>query len=103
MALNWHSLPVDQVLSELKTRPDEGISAAEAEARLAKYGRNELRDQPRPGFLSRLLGQFKDTVVIMLIVASVISAFLGEYYEAGAIILIVILNAILGVVQEGPA
>ncbi len=101
--LSWHSLSISDVLKELQTDPELGLTAAEAQARLAKYGPNELHEQPRPGFLVRLLGQFKDTVVILLIAASVVSAFLGEYYEAGAIILIVILNAILGVVQEGRA
>jgi len=103
MASNWHSFSIDKTLNELATDREQGLAADEAQMRLEKYGRNELHEQPRPGFLARLLGQFKDTVVIMLIVASVISAFLGEYYEAGAIILIVILNAVLGVVQEGRA
>jgi Ca2+-transporting ATPase len=99
----WHSLPPQQVLSEWKVEPDKGLSSAEARQRLEKYGRNELREAPRPGFLQRLLNQFKSMVVLLLIAASLVSALLGEWYEAGAIILIVILNAILGVVQEGRA
>src|SRR5688572_4285560 len=99
----WHSLPREKVLEELAADPERGLSTAEVEKRLQQYGRNELTEQPRPGFLSRLLNQFKDTVVLLLIGASVISAVLGEYYEAGAIMLIVMLNAILGVVQEGRA
>jgi P-type Ca2+ transporter type 2C len=99
----WHSLPREKVLEELAADPERGLSTAEVEKRLQQYGRNELTEQPRPGFLARLLNQFKDTVVLLLIGASVISAVLGEYYEAGAIMLIVLLNAILGVVQEGRA
>lgn len=99
----WYSLPREQVLERLNVNPERGLTTAEVEERLQKYGRNELREHPRPGFLSRLLNQFKDTVVLLLIGASIISAVLGEYYEAGAIILIVLLNAILGVVQEGRA
>ncbi len=100
----WHSVPPDQVVAELTViDPALGLTNAEAEARLNQYGRNELREQPRPGFLARLLNQFKDTVVLLLIGASIISALLGEIYEAGAIIIIVILNAVLGVVQEGRA
>ena len=98
-----YSLPAAKVLEELGVDPERGLSPLEAEQRLTQYGRNELREQPRPGFLSRLLNQFKDTVVLLLIGASIVSAVLGEFYEAGAIILIVILNAVLGVVQEGRA
>ena len=100
---NWHSLPVEQVLAELKTDPEKGLSTAEAKRRLEQYGPNALQEQPRPGFLQRLLNQFKDMVVLLLIGAALVSALLGEWYEAGAIILIVILNAVLGVVQEGKA
>ena len=100
---NWHSLPVEQVLAEFGVNPDHGLSPEEAQARLEHYGRNELREQPRPGFLQRLLDQFKSMVVLLLIGAAIVSGLFGEWYEAGAIILIVILNAILGVVQEGRA
>ncbi len=55
----WHSLPPQQVLSELAVDPEKGLSAAEAEQRLKQYGRNELREAPRPGFLQRLLNQFR--------------------------------------------
>jgi Ca2+-transporting ATPase len=99
----WHSIPSKQVLTELGAEPDKGLNSNEAQKRLGEYGRNELREQPRPGFLHRLLNQFRSMVVLLLIAASIVSAFLGEWYEAGAIILIVILNAVLGVVQEGKA
>jgi Ca2+-transporting ATPase len=99
----WHSLTVQDTLQELKTDAEQGLSVAEAQKRFEQYGPNELREQPRPGFLARLLNQFKDIVVLLLIAAAIVSALLGEYYEAGAIILIVVLNAILGVVQEGRA
>src|SRR5574341_2613306 len=99
----WHTLKPDKALSELSTDANQGLSPAVAQQRLEQYGRNELREQPRPGFLQRLINQFKSMVVILLIVAAAISAGFGDYPEAGAIILIVILNATLGVVQEGRA
>ncbi len=99
----WHSLSSDRVLEILQVDPVRGLGAVEAQERLKTYGRNELYEQPRPGFLARLLAQFKNMVVLLLIGASIVSAVLGEYYEAGAIILIVILNAALGVIQEGRA
>src|SRR5574341_1437479 len=99
----WHTLTPDKALTELSTDANQGLSPAVAQQRLEQYGRNELREQPRPGFLQRLINQFKSMVVILLIVAAAISAGFGDYPEAGAIILIVILNATLGVVQEGRA
>jgi Ca2+-transporting ATPase len=101
--VNWHSQSSEKALERLGVAPSTGLSAEEAQRRLEAYGRNELREQPRPGFLQRLLNQFRSMVVLLLIAASIVSAALGELYEAGAIILIVILNAILGVVQEGRA
>jgi Ca2+-transporting ATPase len=82
---------------------DHGLSSQVVEERLTESGYNELREQPRPGFWSMLLAQFNNFVVIILIVASLISLLLGDYIEAGAILTIVILNAILGVVQESKA
>jgi len=101
--LLWHSLSPDEVVARLGTDPLGGLTPAEAQRRLVQHGRNELQEQPRAGFLRRLLEQFKNMVVLLLIGASAVSALLGEWYEAGAIILIVSLNAVLGVVQEGRA
>ncbi len=103
MTIPWHSLSAEKVLADLASNPVEGLTPAEAQMRLQQYGRNELRERPRPGFLNRLANQFKSVVVLLLIGASLISALLGEYYEAAAITLIVVLNATLGVVQEGRA
>ena len=60
-------------------------------------------EAPRPTFMQLVLNQFKDFIIILLIVAAVISALLGEYIDAGAIMLIVILNAVLAVIQESRA
>lgn len=99
----WHSVQSKKVIHQLQTDPDAGLSLDEIQQRVEQYGLNELHEQPRPGFLQRLLRQFSDVVVILLIVAALISALLGEWPEAIAIIMIVILNTILGVVQEGRA
>jgi Ca2+-transporting ATPase len=96
----WHALEVSDVLPALGTSPDRGLTADEAARRLARYGHNELAEKPRPGFWKMLLGQLSSFIVIVLIVAGVISAILGDYIEAGAILAIVVLNAVLGVVQE---
>ncbi|MBM3125547.1 MAG: ATPase, partial [Chloroflexi bacterium] len=95
----WHALEAGEVLRHLEVHA-KGLSTAEAERRLALYGSNQLREAPRPGFLAMLWDQLNNFVVILLIVASVISALLGDYIEAAAIMAIVVLNAVLGIIQE---
>ena len=100
--LTWHSVSLDDVLSKLQA-PAEGLTSAEVTKRLEKYGPNELKEKPRPTFFQLVLAQLNNFIVILLIVASVISALLGDWIEAAVIMLIVVLNAILGVVQESRA
>jgi Ca2+-transporting ATPase len=98
-----HALSLEQALEELKSDLHNGLSTEEATARLARYGANELKEKPRPGFLRLLLDQFNNFLIIILIGAAVVSLLLGETVDAIAIIAIVILNATLGVVQESKA
>ncbi|HLA06092.1 MAG TPA: cation-translocating P-type ATPase [Anaerolineales bacterium] len=95
----WHALAADEVLNHLKVE-DGGLTSVEARIRLDHYGPNQLREAPRPSFLQTLWEQLNNFVVILLIVASGISALLGDYVEAAAIMSIVVLNAVLGIVQE---
>jgi Ca2+-transporting ATPase len=95
----WHALETQQVLDHLKIQGN-GLTSEEAKRRLEHYGPNQLREAPRPSFLQMLWEQLNNFVVILLIVASVISALLGDYVEAAAIMAIVVLNAVLGIVQE---
>jgi Ca2+-transporting ATPase len=97
---SWHALSIDQVLRQLDAELHSGLTDAEAAKRQAHYGLNQLTEAKRPSFLSMLLDQLKSFVVIMLIVAALVSSFLGEWVDAVAIMTIVILNAVLGVVQE---
>ncbi len=99
----WHSRTIQEAAGALGTDTATGLRSAEAEARLAQYGPNELAERPRPGFWQLLLGQFNNFLVIILIIAAVLSLLLGEVIEAGAIMAIVILNAVLGVIQESKA
>lgn len=103
ISLMWHSMSVDEVLKKLDTGILSGLSNSEADVRLRQYGRNELKEKPRPTFLKMVIDQLDNFVVILLIVASVISALLGDWVEAGAILLIIVLNAVLGVIQESRA
>src|SRR5215213_625594 len=95
----WHALKAEEVLTHLKVRGD-GLTSEEAKKRLEHYGPNQLKEAPRPTFLQMLREQLNNFVVILLIVASLISGLLGDYVEALAIMAIVVLNAILGIVQE---
>ncbi|MFN8464411.1 MAG: cation-translocating P-type ATPase [Caldilineaceae bacterium] len=99
----WHAMGVDDVVVHLASHDQLGLTGEEAARRLVQYGRNELQERPRPSFWELVLAQLNNFVIILLIVAAVISALLGDWVEAGAILLIVVLNAVLGVVQESRA
>lgn len=104
----------EAVIAELQTDAEQGLDEREAKARLKQYGRNELRKaKPTPEWL-KFLAQFKNVLVVLLLVATVISFFLwllrrgedgpdGLPYEAIAIFAIVVLNAVMGYVQESRA
>ncbi len=100
---HWHAVDPEAVLRELDTRVEHGLSSQEAGQRLAQYGPNQLAEAPPTSFWKMLWDQFNNFIVIMLIVAALISAVLGDYIEAAAILAIVILNAALGVIQEQKA
>ena len=101
--VTWHALSTEDVLEKLETKLENGLTDEVAKKRLEKIGPNQLAEKPRPSFLSLVLSQLKSFVVILLIVASIISAILGEWVDAAAIMTIVVLNAIMGVVQESRA
>ena len=93
----------EEVARRLGTDLQRGLSQEEAARRLEQLGPNELAEKPRPSMWALLLSQFNNFLIIILLVASVISILLGEFIDAGAIIAIVILNAVLGVIQESKA
>ena len=99
----YHAMAIDAVAGELQSDPERGLTADEAGKRLARDGPNELTEKPRPGFLALLWDQFNNYLVIILIVAALIALALGEYVDSIAIMCIVVLNAIIGVVQESKA
>ncbi|MBA4385018.1 MAG: ATPase [Anaerolinea sp.] len=103
LSVTWHALSADEVLNQLDTTSVKGLTTAEVEKRQQLHGLNQLREKPRATFLQLVFAQLKSFVIILLIVASVISMILGEWVDSGAILLIVILNAVLGVIQESRA
>ena len=103
LLVTWHALSTEEVLDQLETTPVKGLTTAEVEQRQKIHGPNQLREKPRPTFFQLVFAQLKSFVIILLIVASVISMILGEWVDSGAILLIVVLNAVLGVIQESRA
>jgi Ca2+-transporting ATPase len=96
---SWHRLTVAEALDALGTTR-AGLAAAEAVARLALHGRNELEDKGSKGALAILWSQLTAVMVLILLGASLLSLLLGKFLEAGAIGAIVLLFALLGFVQE---
>lgn len=98
-----HQINREEVIRLLGTDVHVGLSEQAVEANRARYGANRLAEEPGTPWIIKFLNQFKDFMVLILIVASIVSAFLGDWIEAAVIIAIVIVNAILGVHQEGQA
>jgi len=103
LSVTWHTLSAEEALKRLESPEAQGLTTAEAERRLKEFGPNQLVEKPRRTFFQMVLEQLKSFVIILLIVASILSAVLGEYIDAGAIIAIVLLNTVLGVIQESRA
>lgn len=99
-AMKWHQLKSSAVLQELGTDPVHGLSASEAARRLAKHGRNELIGTGIKSPWQILWEQLTGLMVVILIIATLASALLGDYKDAFAIGAIVVLNALLGFSQE---
>ena len=95
----WHALSVDAVLSELSSAR-KGLSKAEVERRLARDGGNELQTAARVSPWKILLEQFKNVLIVILLLATVASAFLGHGVETIAIAIIVMFAVVLGFIQE---
>ena len=99
-APQWHSRPINELLNQLGTEPERGLSPAEASDRLKRYGPNELRKEADVGLIAILLAQFRSLVIWVLIGAAAVSIGLGETVDGLAIAVIVVLNALFGFYQE---
>lgn len=93
---------VANLYQDLQTN-DQGLNATEVQSRLDKYGQNALTQQKKPSLLQRFIGQFKDLMIIVLLVAALFAGLTGEVVDAVIILLVVVLNAIFGVFQEAKA
>jgi Ca2+-transporting ATPase len=98
-----HASPADEVARALGSDPNTGLTRAAAAERLQTYGRNELAQAPPEPWWTRLARQFADLLIWILIAAAIVSGLLGEWLDTVAILAIVVLNGVLGFVQEGRA
>ncbi len=105
----WHMLKTEEVLRRLQTSTKMGLADNEIESRKEKYGSNKLQEKKKENIVIKFVKQFNDFMIIILIIASIISAFTSymqgenDYVDSIIIIAIVILNAIMGLVQEARA
>ncbi|MBN1831789.1 MAG: cation-transporting P-type ATPase [Deltaproteobacteria bacterium] len=99
----WHTLDVRETISSLESHETSGLSHAVAEERSARLGANELTRAKGQGPLIRFLSQFKQPLVIILLAAALITLLLAEYVDAGVIFAVVLVNAVIGFVQEARA
>ena len=105
----WHTLEKKEVLYKLDTNEITGLREKTANSRKQKYGINKLKDKPKESMFIRFLKQFNDFMIIILIISSIVSAVISklqgenDYFDSIIIIAIVILNAIMGLVQEAKA
>lgn len=96
----WYQIELPEIQSELESDFNRGLNDTQVEAKRAKYGPNELKETAGKSILVMLYEQFKEFLVILLFIAAIISGFLGEWLDSIVILVIVALNAFLGVFQE---
>lgn len=105
----WQTLEKNDVIRRLNTKEREGLTEEEVKIRQAKYGKNKLKDKKKESIIIKFIKQFKDFMIITLIIASIISAVISkmqgenDYVDSIIIIGIVIFNALMGVIQEAKA
>ena len=106
----YHYEKTDVVLSQLKSDPVRGLSEKEAAQRLEKHGENRLQEKKKKSGLQRFADQFKDAMILILIAAAIVSFVIAcvegdpkEFFEPALILLIVVANAVIGVLQESKA
>lgn len=97
----WHTESLEEIVNV--TNSSTGLSSEEAQNNEAQFGLNRLEEEKKESLLSKVLSQFKDTMILILIAAAIISFFMNEAVDAIIILSIVVLNAIIGVIQEDKA
>ncbi len=99
----WHAMPAEAVEKQLRVDPERGLDAAEAAGRLTTYGPNRLPEGKKKGPLARFLAQFNNVLIYVLLTAGFVKLMLSLWLDASIIFAVVILNSLLGFLQEGRA
>ncbi|MBI5100412.1 MAG: cation-transporting P-type ATPase [Nitrospirae bacterium] len=97
--MNWYQIGVKEVFQKLETS-EKGLTEAEAKQRIAQYGPNKLAEEEKISKLKILLHQFTSPLIYILLIAGIVTLLLEEYIDSGVIFAVVILNAIIGFIQE---
>src|SRR3989304_7384307 len=100
--LPWHSMEMASLLGELDTDPQRGLASEEVQRRLEIYGYNELAAEEKAPPYTLFINQFKNTLIIILLVATVLSALVGELVDAGIIVVIVMFCAVMPASTSSP-
>ncbi|HEY9765072.1 MAG TPA: cation-transporting P-type ATPase, partial [Chroococcales cyanobacterium] len=96
----WENLSPQEACSELEVDPHSGLSDSEARARLLRWGKNRIAQKGRPSGLAIFLRQFQSAVVLLLLLATIVAAGLGQTLDAAAIFAALLLNALIGFLTE---
>ncbi|MFW5663710.1 MAG: cation-transporting P-type ATPase [bacterium] len=99
----WHSMEAQEVVKEFDTSESEGLSKDEAGKRLEEHGRNELPGGKKQSWWMRLLQQFNNVLIYVLLAAALITALMEHWIDMWVILAVVIINALIGFIQEGKA
>ncbi len=97
--MNWYQFEVDEVFKRLDTS-EYGLTIEEAKKRLAEFGPNKLAEAERISKLKIIIQQFKSPLIYILLIAAIVTAFLQEYIDTGVILAVLIMNAVIGFIQE---
>lgn len=108
--MTFHSQSINDVLKELSANPQTGLSASNIDTLRSQYGENRLKEKKKKTNLQRFFDQFKDVMILILLAAAVVSFVIAciegnpmEFFEPALILLIVVLNAVMGMLQESKA
>lgn len=99
----WHNISAEQSIERLETDRRHGLSEAEVRERLARFGPNRLPPARKRSALLRLLSQFNNLLIYVLLAAATVTLLLGDYVDTAVIVAVVVLNAFIGFIQEGKA
>ena len=108
--MTFHQLSPTEAIRALDSHPVNGLNTQQVKDRLARFGKNKLKEKKKKTFLQRFFAQFKDVMILILLAAAAVSFAIAcvernpkEFFEPVLILLIVVLNAIMGVMQESKA